>query len=256
MTVQIKEKMKLWTSIFGHKFKVSRFTSFLSWTRMTSAVLMILADHYIWCQATDASLPEDFDDQYQGLVYTMYGLGGALLAISLSMFPMCYILRKRNMNKDTEGVLKMLKIICYVKSVIDILTFPLDTSGLQEKINDGESVPIWIPITSISLFAIFVMFTSLKIHGIRTRNTKYIKAFIFLQYISFIVVLIGVLTGSIYLSVSLSQFWIFLLGIMVMMCFTFIWIFDMGFIIILCTMLEEKDRNGNVYTKMEEVNVA
>ena len=108
-------------------------------------------------------------------------------------------------------------------------------------------------ITSISLFAIFVLFTSLKIHGIRTRNTKNIKAFIFLQYISFIVVLIGVLTGSIYLSVSLSQFWIFLLGVMVMMWFTFICIFDMGFIIILCTMLEEKDRNGNVYTKMDEV---
>ena len=69
-------------------------------------------------------------------------------------------------------------------------------------------------------------------------------------------VLIGVLTASICLSVSLSQFWIFLLGVLVMMCFTFIWIFDMGFIITLYTMLEEKDRNGNVYTKMEEVNVA
>ena len=74
--------------------------------------------------------------------------------------------------------------------------------------------------------------------------------------ITFIVVLIGVLTASICLSVSLSQFWIFLLGVMVMMCFTFIWIFDMGFIITLYTMLVEKDRNGNVYTKMEEVNVA
>ena len=183
---------------------------------MTFAVLMILASLALLTIPSDVkplmqvlryqlflsdALPEDFDDQYQGLVYTMYGLGGALLAISLSMFPMCYILRKRNMNKDTEGVLKMLKIICYV-------------------------------------------------------NTKYIKAFIFLQDISFIVVLIGVLTGSFYLSVSLSQFWIFLLGIMVMMCFTFIWIFDMGFIITLYTMLEEKERSGNVYTKMEEVNVA
>ena len=212
MTVQIKEKMKLSTSIFGLKFKVSRFTSFLSWTGMTFAVLMILASLALLTIPSDVkplmqvlryqlflsdALPEDFDDQYQGLVYTMYGLGGALMAMSLPMFPMCYILRKRNMNKDTEGVLKMLKIICYVKSVIDILTFPLDTSGLQEKINDGASVPICIPITSISLFVIFVLFTSLKIHGIRTGNTKYIKAFIFLQYISFIVVLIGVLTGSI-----------------------------------------------------------
>ena len=94
---------------------------------MTFAVLMILASLALLTIPSDVkpliqvlryqlflsdALPEDFDDQYQGLVYTMYGLGGALMAMSLTMFPMCYILRKRNMNKDTEGVLKMLKIIC------------------------------------------------------------------------------------------------------------------------------------------------
>ena len=71
-------------------------------------------------------------------------------------------------------------------------------------------------------------FNYLGIHGIRTRNSKCIKAFII--YFLYILALIGMFIGSIYLSASFSQFWIFLLAVVSMMCYIFIWIFDMGFI--------------------------
>merc|ERR1719322_599336 len=115
---------------------------------------------------------------------------------------------------------------------------------------------MWISIGTIVLPVLFVIFTSLKIHGIRTKNPKYIKAFIIFQYTLYILCLIGMFIGGIYLSATHSQFWIFLLGVVFMMCSTFIWIFDMGFIITLNTLLEEKERPLNVYSIMEEVSDA
>ena len=136
-----------------------------------------------------------------------------------------------------EGVTQMLTILCYAQSGLELLTaFPFIPFGLWT-----------LAATFPSAF-----FTSLKIHGIRTRNPKYIKAFIIFQYTLYILGLLGMFVGSIYLSAFYSQFWIFLLGVMVMMYYTFIWIFDIGFIITLKTLLEEKDRFRNVYS-MEEV---
>merc|ERR1712114_69554 len=95
---------------------------------------------------------------------------------------------------------------------------------------------MWISVGTIVLPILLVIFTSLKIHGIRTRNPKYIKAVIIFQYTLYILWLIGVFIGSIYFSATLSHFWIF----------------DMGFIISLNTLLEEKERPLNVYSIMEE----
>ena len=46
-------RTKLTTTVFGFKFKVSRFTSFLSWTGMTSCVLMMLASLTLLTLPTD-----------------------------------------------------------------------------------------------------------------------------------------------------------------------------------------------------------
>jgi len=263
MTDQIK-RMKLATTVLGFKFKVSRFTAFLAWTGMIACVMGMLVSLALLTIPTDVeplmqalryqlfindALPEDFDDQYKDVFFTMYGIGGALMAVSLPQLPMYYLLRKRNMKKDTEGVMKMLKVICYTKSVIDILTFPMDTNGLDD--NNLESVQMWISVGGVAFFAIFALFTFLKIHGIRTQNTRYIKAFIIFQYIVFTLIAIVVTVGSIYLSVITSQFWIFLLGVLVMMCWTFIFILDMGSIITLNTIFKVMDRNGNVYSRVE-----
>ena len=138
--------------------------------------------------------------------------------------------------KDVEGVMQMLTIICYVQSGLEFLAFfPFIPFGL-------------LTLAGVVPSAIF---TSLKIHGIRTKNPKYIKSFIIFQYTLYILVLIGMFIGSIYLSAFFSQFWIFLLSVVVMMCYTHIWIFDIGFITTLKTLLEEKDKPRNVYSTEE-----
>ena len=232
-------QIRLSTSIFGLKFKVSSFISFMAWTGMTFCVLMILASLALLTIPTDGtfqlSLPDRRYEQNLPLFYTMYGLGAVLMAMSLPLLTMYYLLRKRNVEKDVKGVMQMLKIICYVQSVLELLTY-------------FSFIPfeMWISVGTIVLPVLLVIFTSLKIHGIRTRNPKYIKAFIIFQYTLYILWLIGVFIGSIYFSATLSHFWIFLLAVVFMMCSTFIWIFDMGFIITLNTLLEEKVSRFNI----------
>ena len=226
-------QIRLSTSIFGLKFKVSSFISFMAWTGMTFCVLMILASLALLTIPTDVkpSLPGGRYEENLPLFYTMYGLGAVLMASALPLLPMFYLLRKRNVEKDLEGVLQMLKIICYVQSGLELIVLVF------------TPVPMAMGILAGVVLSIF--FISMKIHGIRTRNPKYIKAFIISQYILFILGLFGTFIVSIYISDTLSQFWIFLLAVVVMMCYTFIWIFEMGFIITLNTLLEEKDRSRN-----------
>merc|ERR1712048_1349788 len=179
------------------------------------------------------TIPSDVKSTIEGfryqqnlpLFYTMYGLGAVLMALSLPLLTMYYLLRKRNVKKDVEGVMQMLKIICYVQSALELLTY-------------FSFIPfeMWISIGTIVL--------------------PVLSAFIIFQYTLYILALIGMFIGSIYLSATMSHFWIFLLGVVFMMCSTFIWIFDMGFIITLNTLIEEKDRPLNVYSIMEEVNDA
>jgi len=170
------------------------------------------------------------------------------------------LLGKRNLKKDVEGVMKMLKIICYFKGGLTIFAFfaiiPLDISDLEEMLEDREMEEMWISIAILAFFAITALFTSLEIHGIRTQNRRYVTAYIIFQYTSFAFIAAGDTIGYLYLSIILSQFWIFILGVLIVMCITFVYIFDMGPIIILNTILDEKERNGNIYTKMEEVNGA
>lgn len=250
---------RLSTTVFGSKFKVSRFTSFLSWTGMILCVMMMIVSLALLTIPNDLKKkhprfvddPKDFES-LNLLWFTMYGVGAVLMTLFLPLLKMCYVLRKRNVKKDVEGVMKILKIICYVGSGVELLII---FSLVAFVIWISTAMRSSIATVSILINVLLVLITSLKIHGIRTKNPNYIKAFIIIQYIAYILVLIGGIGGSICLSAIFSQFWIFLLGVLFMMCSTFIWIFVMGFIITLNTLLAEKGRSGNgiVYSMMEEV---
>lgn len=266
--------MILLTSVFGFKLKVSRFTSFLAWTGMITCVLMIIVSLALLTIPNDVkpfvevlrkqldvndALPDDYDNTFKDIFNKMYGYGGYLMILSLPLLPMYYLLRKRNMKKDIEGVMKMLMIICYftggIEIVAFILTLPLYIVDLKEMIENKEVSNMWFSLITIFYHAASTFFIILMIHGIRTIQTKFVKGFIVFQYSVFVLVAVGDIIGSIYLSAIVSQFWIFLLGVMLMMFATFFWIFGMGPIITLNTILEEKERNGNNYLQMEQVNV-
>ena len=77
---------KLSTSVFGSKFKVSRFTSFLSWTGMILCVMMMIVSLALLTIPNDLKKkhPRFVDDpkDFEGLNllwFTMYGVGAALM---------------------------------------------------------------------------------------------------------------------------------------------------------------------------------
>ena len=141
MTDPVKEKLRLSTPVLGFKFKVTRFTSFLSWTGMIFCVLMMIGSLALLTIPTDVEPfvlalryelteggllgqtrdgPRIFDLVCRVIAYTMYAYGGILLTLSLIFFPMYFLLRKRNLEKNQAGVMKMFKIICYANAGIMI----------------------------------------------------------------------------------------------------------------------------------------
>ena len=228
-----KMQIKLSTSPLSLNFNEYGITSILSWTGMTSCVLMMLVSLALLTIPTDIKPYMQAQglcyQDYRQLFYAMYGVGAVLMASVLPLLPMFYLLRKRNVEKDVEGVMQILRSICYVQS------------GLELTVLAFTPVPIALWILAGAVLSI--IFTSLKIHGIRSRNPKYIAVFITFQYLLYILGQLGMFIGGITLSATYSQIWIFLLAVLVMMCSTFIWIFDMGFIMTLNTILQEKDRS-------------
>jgi len=262
MTDQVKEKMRLSTPLFGFRFKVTRFTSFLSWTGMIFCVLMMIGSLALLTIPTDVQRwvmflrdqlfteggvlehardgTEIFDRVCYAIAYFMYAYGGVLLALALTFFPMYFLLRKRNLEKDQAGVMKMLKIICYTKAGIIIFFSFLGICAYTFNMTHGIGItgPIGL---------VLITFASLKIHGIRTQNPRYVKAFIIFKYVLLTLFSTLVIGICIYGSAILSQFWIFLLGVVVIMWVSFLWIFYTGFSITIHTIMEN-NLKGNYKT--------
>jgi len=258
MTDPVKEKLRLSTPVLGFKFKVTRFTSFLSWTGMIFCVLMMIGSLALLTIPTDVEPfvnalryelfteggllghardgPRIFDIVCRVLAYTMYAYGGILLVLSLTFFPMYFLLRKRNMEKNQAGVMKMLKIICYVNAGIMIFFSILGIMVYTFNITQGFG--LIGPMAGIIFYVLCLIFNSLKVHGIRTQNQKYVKAWIIFKYILLTLFTTAVIGVSIYGSAILSQFWIFLLSVLVVLWTSFLWIFYTGFAITLHTLME------------------
>merc|ERR1719367_1691230 len=96
----------------------------------------------------------------------------------------------------------------------------------------------WPIMVAIFYYLLLLIFASLKIHGIRTQNPKYVKAFIIFKYVLLTLFTTAVIGVSIYGSAILSQFWIFLLSVLVILWTSFLWIFYTGFAITLHTLME------------------
>jgi len=269
MTDQVKEKMRLSTPLFGFRFKVTRFTSFLSWTGMIFCVLMMIGslalltiptDVQPWVSVLSYRLfreggvlehardgPEIFDRVCYAIAYFMYAYGGVLLALALTFFPMYFLLRKRNLEKDQAGVMKMLKIICYTKAGIIIFFSFLGICAYTFNMTHGIGITGPIGLGVIFYYLLLIIFASLKIHGIRTQNPRYVKAFIIFKYVLLTLFSTLVIGICIYGSAILSQFWIFLLGVVVIMWVSFLWIFYTGFSITIHTIMEN-NLKGNYKT--------
>ena len=209
---------------------------------------------------------------------SLYVCGGIIMLIALIFFPMYYLLRKRNAEKDQDGVQKLLKTICCLQGGIVIFFSLLSTGILAVILPLLDSfilfkrgiflylyfeivLPTVLALTTITVFYFVhvTVFYSLNIHGIRYYKPEYIKAFITFQYFLLIFFNTVVSITSIFFSTILHQFWIFFLGNLIISCSTFLWIFNTGVsITVHANMINEiNNRKENFrYLNNHEIDIA
>ena len=81
------------------------------------------------------------------LDYQLHGLEWPFVSWWYSYPWLCYLFRKRNVEKDAERLMKMRKIICSVQSGLDLLTY-LSFIPFDLRISVGTIV---LPVLSITL---------------------------------------------------------------------------------------------------------
>merc|ERR1711997_1036337 len=139
----------------GLKLKISGFVSFLAWTGMMVGVLGILFSAELFIHHTDTSSPDypdrlfihhtdtsspdypdrlfihstetsspdypdrlsPFDSDWMAMSYVAGVVGMLSSAVWLALN---LALRRRNLNKDFQGIKKILKIKCYITGAVEI----------------------------------------------------------------------------------------------------------------------------------------
>merc|ERR1712154_12748 len=107
--------LKLQKYGFGLKLKISGFVSFLAWTGILVSALGILTSMEF---ISDTKIISHYISY--GQPTTSYVLGVVGILTSAVWMGIHLTLRKRNLNKDFEGIKKILKIKCYITGSLEI----------------------------------------------------------------------------------------------------------------------------------------
>jgi hypothetical protein len=171
----------------GLNLKISDFVSFLAWTGTMAGVLGILASLELFIL-----LSETFSYHLSGNQQTVvfYVLGAVSLFTSTVWLALHLALRKRNVNKDFEGIKNILKIKCYITGTFEIIcsTMGLMAATLVAIATSGYQTPMdYINIIEGVICFLYLVFASCKIHGVRKDNNRCINSYIVFKLIIFVV---------------------------------------------------------------------
>ena len=215
VVVSFYRSMKL--EKYGFKLKTSEFVSFLAWTGIMIGIVGILLSLELLIFPTDFVVSYDFLFYFGGIV----GILTSTTWIALSL-----ALRKRNVEKDFRGIIKILKIKCCLTGTFEIISSIL-----------GIAVSILIVVTTSDHqnwlwgfgFLLYLTFACCKIYGLRTDNNRYINSYIVFKMINFVLcVALGIfiyvyLCQNIYLVTSVGTLWILLIFGVIVISFLFIY---------------------------------
>ena len=255
---------KLKLSRFGLGFELTGFTAFLSWAGMWLYSLLGLAAMAMITVPTDFNLRpsivlgSSIDLTRAERMYdlcVLQGCGAALLGIFIGYFIMNFFLRKRNKEKNLQGVKKMLTIICSISA--------------------GLMVAIYSALIALLVFAIFFIGTNynfllgtlilipalcfwcLLLHGIRKERSGYVKAFLVFQYTLAGLYMTAVAVASIMAAALYGMVSILLIGILYIMVLTFLFVFNIGFYVSLHSIFLASEKSQQQMKKnMEFINAS
>jgi len=229
----------------GLDLMISDFVSFLAWTGTMAGVLGILASLELFILLSDTfsySLPGN-----QQTVF--YVLGVVALFTSVVGLALHLALRKRNVNKDFEGIKKILKIKCYITGTFEIIS---STMGLMAAIlmaittSDYQTPMEYINIIQGVICFLYLVFASCKIHGVRKDNNSCINAYIVFKLINFVVLValgISLLVAILpHIGSPGTACIIFILGLIL---FSFVAVYYMGAVVVLLNFNHHSNSETN-----------
>ena len=187
-----------------------------------------------------------FDSALHLVTSCMYGLGAVLLVIATVFLALSFLLRKNNKEKNLTAVTRLLTIICCIKEGFQIL---IQSANIILQLIVISRIGFTVNSLSVILSVVTVSFDAMMLHGIRTKKSSFMNAFLVFHYVLFFIVLGVYLIGSVVSAAMFQQFWIVLLGILFAMVFIFFFVYNIGFYAVLhtITLANEKKHPKSTY---------
>jgi len=257
------ERGELKLTRFGLGFKLTSFTSFLGWTGMFLYTLLGLVALAMLTLPTDL---KDFirgnlgtayqENIYEAIANLMRGIGAVMLFISIAFFILNFFLRKKNKEKNLRGVTIILTVICCIGAALQILL--LSANIIFQLMVVGrvftKLVFTYHGIISLIYSMASIVFLSLLLHGIRTKQSCFIKPFLVFQYCMIAFILSAVIIVSIVFASMMQHFWMVLLGAFTFIFLMFCYTFDMGFYITLHSIILANEKKSQYKKNIAFVN--
>merc|ERR1711874_512205 len=167
---------------FGLKLKISGFVSFLAWTGIMVSVLGIFFSLEL---ISDTEIISKYIS-YRTTTTIAVAVVGTLT--SVVWMGIHLTLRKRNLDRDFEGIKKILKIKCYITGSLEIffstlgmMTILITFSDYIMAHHDYQMLSTQSMLFNIIQGAIVfldLVLACCKIHGVRKDNNRFINAYL------------------------------------------------------------------------------
>ena len=224
-------------SMFGIGFTSSAFNAFLAWTGVVFYTSLSLIGLTLMALARDVNLepisarllPMVENARLQESILPLCGL--CVFVASLPYLVMNISLRKRNKEKNLKKVTTTLIAICYVNAFLMMMIFGANI--LIFFISPPQEVKSIGMVISVP----YSVFYSILLHGLRTKQSDYLKAFIQINYLLFGCVTFLISIGSVYYSVTWELLSLVVIGAFSLLVLTFLYILHMGYYVSLHIIL-------------------
>ena len=198
-------------SKLGFKFGLFWLVSFLTQTGMIISIVVL----FLTCLPVKFELmcePKYWSRCIELGTEIYYYSAGFAVPVSIFWLLVCYLLRRRNNQRNIGAIEKISKTVNYINAILELFLY-IVVLGFMVKwyIRDDD----WHLLTLMIPIMILMVFTSIRLHGIRTQNNFLMCIYVISRYITILLTVpatIGALVEAIF---KLKSFLVFLILISV-----------------------------------------
>ena len=154
------------------------------------------------------------------------------LLSAVVFLPLNIILLKRNMKEDLHEVTTILRVICWINATLDMMIYFFTLLLLTlDVLNDDRFSDKYITIRNLGalLLGFSIVLVCLGLHGIRTKQSTYVKILIVIQYLFLGLAVIGIFLISLTMTVYSGTVFCLLIGTLSTITITAVFVFRIGY---------------------------